>query len=323
MKLCSIERIKSVETHPNADSLDIATVLGYKAIVKRGQYKSGDLICFIQPDCVLPDAPWATFYKSKSSRTKAIKLRGSWSMGIIESLDNVGLFFRDSYEEGYEVSQILGVIKYEPPAPQSLDAKGLLPFGIFKTDEERFQNLENIPYGEIVDVSLKYDGSSASYAFKNDEFAICSRSLHLKEESLNKYTKIAKDLQIKEKLTAFCQNHKVNLCLRGEMFGSGIQGLENNPHSKKPLGFALFSVLNLDTLKYELKDSPFYFTKVAAELGLEAVKIAEENVALTPELINKYDELINKIDGNSFEGVVIKGKSFSFKVINKHYDSLK
>ena len=124
-------------------------------------------------------------------------------------------------------------------------------------------------------------------------------------------------------MTAFCQKHKVNLCLRGEMFGSGIQGLENNPHSKKPLGFALFSVLNLDTLKYELKDSPFYFTKVAAELGLEAVKIIEENVALTPELINKYDELINKIDGNSFEGVVIKGKSFSFKVINKHYDSLK
>jgi RNA ligase (TIGR02306 family) len=323
MKLCSIERIKSVDTHPNADSLDIATVLGYKAIVKRGQYKNGDLICFIQPDCVLPDAPWATFYKSKSSRTKAIKLRGSWSLGIIESLDNVGLFSRDSLEEGYEVSQILGITKYEPPAPRNLDAKGLLPFGIFKTDEERFQNLESIPYGEIVDVSLKYDGSSASYAFKNDEFAICSRSLQLKEECFNKYTKIAQDLQIKEKLTAFCQKHKVNLCLRGEMFGSGIQGLENNPHSKKPLGFALFSVLNLDTLKYELKDSPFYFTKVAAELGLEAVKIIEENVALTPELINKYDELINKVDGNHFEGVVIKGNSFSFKVINKHYDSLK
>ena len=86
MKLASIERILEVLKHPNADALDIVKVLGYQCIVKKDQYKVGDLVVFIQPDTVLPDAEWSAFYKSKSNRVKAIKLRGSWSMGIVESL---------------------------------------------------------------------------------------------------------------------------------------------------------------------------------------------------------------------------------------------
>jgi hypothetical protein len=48
-----------------------------------------------------------------------------------------------------------------------------------------------------------------------------------------------------------------------------------------------------------------------------------ERTVLTRELINKYDHELETIDGKPFEGVVVKGKDFSFKIINKHYDAKK
>ena len=90
MPLASIQRIYSVEKHPNADSLSICGILGYRCITKLDQYKVGDLVVFVEPDTVLPQVPWSVFYRSKSNRVKAVRLRGEWSEGIIESVTNVG-----------------------------------------------------------------------------------------------------------------------------------------------------------------------------------------------------------------------------------------
>ena len=135
MILASIQRIKAIEKHPNADLLDIATVLNYKAIVKRDQFKVGDLIVFIEPDSVLPQVPWSVMYRSKSNRVKAIRLRGEWSFGIVESMENVGLYYDPEhgyqrFSEGDDVTEILGVTKYEPPMPQDLSAAGVYGYGI-------------------------------------------------------------------------------------------------------------------------------------------------------------------------------------------------
>src|ERR1017187_5871037 len=106
MKLASIERIKKVTKHNNADSLDIVEVLGFNVIVKLGQFKENDLVVFIQPDTILPNEKWAEFYKAKSSRVKAIKLRQVWSQGIIESLSILPSSL-ENFKEGDEVSQVL------------------------------------------------------------------------------------------------------------------------------------------------------------------------------------------------------------------------
>lgn len=325
MKLASIEKIIAVLPHPNADMLEIVKVLGYQAIVKKGAFHENEFVVFIQPDTVLPDAAWAAFYKSKSNRVKAIRLRGQWSMGIVEPLT---LLNKESYTEGEEVSELLGITKYEPPVPQNLDAKGNLPHGLGKTDEERYQNIRDLPFGEVVDVTLKIDGSSLTvYSFDEDigvDAGITSRTLSLKPECENNYTRVVKKNDILNKLVSFCHENKVNLALRGEMYGQNIQGFAHNPHAKKNLSFALFNVFNLDTKQYEGPESPFYYEKVAQQLGIEAVPMLEKGVILTRELIKKYDEDLTAINGQPFEGVVIKmtgGRSF--KVINKDYDSKK
>ena len=326
MKLASIEKILEVVNHPNADLLDVVTVLGYKAIVKRNQYKVNDLVVFIQPDVVLPDAEWSAFYKAKSNRVKAIRLRGTWSMGIVENLSIIK-YNTFPCEEGYEVSGILGITKYEPPLPQDLSAKGHLPFGLTKTDEERYQNLD-IPYGDICDITLKVDGSSCSIYCKNVDgelvTGVTSRSLELKQDCENKYVTTVKKLNLLEKLKEYCSKYKVNLALRGELYGGGIQQFKHNPHASKPLGFALFNVYNLDTLKYEGFGDTHYYEKVAQELNIETVPMIEKGAVITPELIKKYDEDLEVLNGVPFEGVVCKLKDGnSFKIINKKYDSQK
>jgi RNA ligase (TIGR02306 family) len=329
MKLASIELISEIHPHPNADKLELAKVLGYTCIVEKDKYKVGDAVVLIQPDTVLPDKPWAEVFKKKSGRTKAIKLRGVWSFGIVMPTST---FFDEtlvhSYLPGTEVSHLIDVTKYEAPQPQQLDAKGHLPFGLGKTDEERYQNILDLPFGEKVDVTLKIDGQSATYYCRKDRetgewhTGICSRSLELKPECSNNYTRINLKYDILSKLLNYCSFRDVSLALRGEIYGSGIQGHAANPHSKLPLDFAAFSVYNFDTFQYENTADEHNYQAVCGAMWLPMVPTVAV-ATLTPELIKHYAEDISEIDGKPFEGVVIKHSKGSFKVINLGYDERK
>jgi RNA ligase (TIGR02306 family) len=54
--LPQVVKIEKIEKHPNADKLDIATVLGdYPVIIKRDEYKVGDVAAYIPIDSIVPD----------------------------------------------------------------------------------------------------------------------------------------------------------------------------------------------------------------------------------------------------------------------------
>jgi len=318
--LARVERILSIEPHDNADTLSVATVLGFGAIIRTGDFQVGDLICFIFPDTVLPSAPWSEPFLKRGSRVKAIKLRGIWSFGIVLPLKTFDL---DGATEGTDIADIIGVTKYEPPAPKDMNAKGALPHGIMKTDEDNCRGIRRIPYGSLVDITLKIDGQSATYFYKNGEIGICSRSLEIKEDGNNNYTSVNSKYGILDKLRQYCEAHKVNLAIRGEIYGANVQGFANNPHAKLPLSFAVFSILNLDTLKYTNPGDEHYFINVAKATDLLTVPIIQTQVVLTPELIEYYAKEITQLNGLPFEGVVAKGKDFSCKIINLDYDSKK
>lgn len=325
--LASIQKIVSVEKHPNADALSLCGVLGYICITKLDQYKVGDLICFVEPDTILPEKPWSVFYRSKSSRVKSIRLRNFWSQGVIETLENVG--YTGPIEEGLDISEQIGVTKYEPPTPQDLNAKGLLPFGIPKTDENRLESMRDIPWGATVDVLLKIDGQSASYFWHLDDDGVVhegvlGRTMEYKTDCINNYTQNLANLDILNKLSTFCRAKGLRgICVRGESHGKGIQKFANNPHAKLNLGWAMFSVWLTHEKRYARKGDPFYFLNIAEELRLPTVPVIERDVPLTRELAQRYTQDLEALNGQPFEGVVLQGDFGSCKCINKKYDSLK
>ncbi len=334
MPLASIQLILNVSRHPNADLLDVVQVLGYECIVRKGEWAVGDYCVFFEPDCVLPDQPWAAFYKNRSSRVKAIKLRNVWSFGVVEKPERVGYKGPlNSSVVGLNISEAMGVTKYEPPAPQDLACAGPYSLGIPKTDEERYQSIEKLPLGEVCDVTLKIDGQSFSAICKlpgpDQELlkAIGGRTMLYKLESSNNYTRNENAYGVINKLDFFCRQHQVSLCIRGEQYGMGIQKNDWNIHSKMHLSLAFFSTWMIDERRYARKGDPYYIFNIAKELELPTVAVLEENVVLTMELIRKYAEMelldINGKCFGPFEGVVINWKGGSFKVINLFYDSHK
>lgn len=327
MKDATVEIIGEISQHPNADNLEILSVLGFNCVARKGVHKKGGKIVFVRPDSILPIEDWSEKYRLYCpKRVRAIKLRGEWSEGLIINLDDVP-FDIVNIPVGEDVSQLLKITHYEPPISQELNIYGELPFGIGKTDEERVENIENIylPFNEPVDISLKIDGQSCSffYNIEQDRFGVLARNFELKEEFHNNYTDHVERYDIKNKLIAFCKKHNVSLCLRGESYGMGIQKNPLNPSSKKNKGWMMFSVYNISERKYCEKGSEFYFENVGAELDLPIVPIIQHDIPFTQAIIDDYGKNLTMIDSNYFEGVVIKHRNGSFKIINKFYDSKK
>ncbi|GAA6622821.1 RNA ligase family protein [Scytonema sp. NUACC26] len=322
MNLATVETIVDIFPHPDpeVERLEIAKVLEYTCVVAKGLLLPGDKVILIQPDSVLPNTEWAAIYSKYGKRVRAQKICGFYSFGIVESMN---LLEDTDYPVGTDVAELLSIVKYDALIPDEGGKPGL-PFAIAKTDETNWQNVRNLNdyYGQLVDVTLKVDGQSCSFFYKDGEFGILSRNQQFDPSVINNYTIHVGQLNLYSKLASYCETHSINICLRGESYGQGIQNNKNNPHSKLHKSIAFYNVWLIDEMRYAYKGDKHYFLDVCRELELPTVDILEENVVLNCELIVKYSE-VEKINEQSFEGVVIKGGDFSFKVINKPYDSKK
>ncbi|MEM7578782.1 MAG: RNA ligase, partial [Cyanobacteria bacterium P01_A01_bin.80] len=79
--------INRVESHPNADRLDIISMsgMGYQVISAKGNFKVGDLAFYFPIDSVIPDKYVEEFGIGSYYRKKlrAAKLRGIFSEGLL------------------------------------------------------------------------------------------------------------------------------------------------------------------------------------------------------------------------------------------------
>ncbi|CAF1239201.1 unnamed protein product [Rotaria magnacalcarata] len=326
MKIATVERIVSVRNHPNADRLDLVSILGYQCITPRDSFLPEQLVIFIQPDSVLPnDQVWAQSYlKYARPRVRAMKLRDEWSEGLIVPLTEN----EKDFKEGDDVAEQLGIKHFEPVIVQDpTSVLGPLPFSIPKTDEERIENFQNnLPWNELVDVTKKIDGTSCSvyYSHEKKQFGVCGRNCEYDLTKSNNFTHIVSKYSLKYCLTNFCEQNHISLVLRGELYGDGIQNRANNLHCTQPLQWAIFSIylFSIDGKqgRYTRRktDNLFYSIKLAEHLNLPHVPVIESQVPLTQQLIDKYS---CEVDLSFGEGVVIQHDHGSFKIINKKYDA--
>lgn len=198
-KLATIRTISDITPIANADKIEVAHVDGWQVVVKKDEFKVGDKVVYVEIDSKMPEKPEYSFLESRKYVVKTIKLRGQISQGLILPLS---VLPDGKYNEGKDVTNILGITKYDPEAEvensvvgrnqkkqngflsfmlkskyfrriyfkifKKKKVSGKFPEWIHKTDEERIQNLtklfEFLKENKIaLSQTEKIDGTSATY----------------------------------------------------------------------------------------------------------------------------------------------------------------
>lgn len=331
-KMATIRKISDVVAIPDAEFICAYVVDGWKIVDKVGKYSVGELVVMCEIDSWIPSrvAPFLTkpdkFPKEyngvQGERLKTIRLRGQLSQGLVLPLSVLGkpeeIFSINEDIIGLDVSEQLGIIKWEPPedAGTVRNAKGSFPHFLRKTDQERVQNLTREiaeRAGESFEVTVKIDGSSLTAYHYNSEVGVCSRNIELKEDEGNAFWAIARKEQLLEKL----QSTGRNLAIQGELTAPNIQS--NHERVTKP-EFHCFSIFDIDSQEYLLPEER---RQLCATLGIPHVKIIDNNFILC----HTVDQLLEMAEGEGMnqgvkrEGLVFKSNvsQFSFKTVSNTY----
>jgi len=102
-------RCGKIERIEGADSIALMSVLGWKVIVKIGEFAEGDLCVFFEIDARLPQQEWSAFMASRKYKVKTMKLG---RFGVISQGLALPLSVFDAEipkKEGVDVTDLLGV----------------------------------------------------------------------------------------------------------------------------------------------------------------------------------------------------------------------
>ena len=285
-----VTRIRAIEVHPNATALEIAKVYDWSVVVRKGEFIEGDLVIYVPVDSILPQDlensifPPDSKIKLKNSRIRSIKIRGQISQGmIINTADVVEYIGQSKYGPEEDVSNQLGISKYEPPVNE-------LPFYMRVKSKKKgnpefkkYTDIENFKYYdrlfqeyEPVYISEKLHGTSFRagwFPMQKDniwkkikdyfgflpkwEFCWGSRTVqvqikgshggfHSVEQGVNfddVYTEMVHKYNLKEKIP-------LGYAIYGEIVGDGIQkgytyGCQPGEHK-----LYLYDIMNTTTGKY-------------------------------------------------------------------------
>lgn len=332
-KLVTIQEIKELRPIENADRIEIAEVMGWKLIVKKGEFKVGDLGVYFEVDSFIPMDPKYEFlskssyrnneYMGEGYRVKTMVMRGQISQGLMLPLDNYPELIGVSV--GDDVTDKLGVIKWEMPEVMgNLGIEvGQKPFGIPTTNELRAQSNEellNMMQGKDYYITTKIDGTSCTIYNKDGKVGVCGRNHEYKDTNDSNMWGYFHRKGLVEKISKLDRN----LAFQGELAGPGIQG---NRLKLREHEYYLFDIFDIDTRKYL---NYFEMLELSSELGMQIAYVEEVGESFNYNL----DELLEKargkyISGIDKEGIVIRPKypeyvvelctKLSLKVINNDF----
>lgn len=333
-KMATIRKIDALRPIDGADAIECAVVGGWTVVTKKGEYNVGDLAVYCEIDSFIPSAiaPYLTkpghyaktFEGVEGERLRTVKLRGQLSQGLLLPYATCGKICA----EGEDVSELLGIVKYEAPVPAELagEVKGMFPSVIPKTDQERIQNLkvelaEWLTNDELHwEVTEKLEGSSMTVYMRDGEVGVCSRNLDLKPNADNSLWRAANKYNLPAKLIGIGRN----IAIQGEIVGNGIQG---NIYQMRDQDFLVYDIYDIDAGRYF---TPGERKTFVAEHGLNHCPVLAYSARLTDTLgLINMDQILKFAEGKSVmgmigcerEGLVFKchEKQVSFKAISNKY----
>lgn len=241
----TIERINSVEDHPNADRLEVVQVLGYTVVVQKGAYKVGDAGIYFPPDMLLPEdvavrlgvkqylkhAVYPGDGMKTQCRVSACRLRGVPSFGFLQGPINgkYGLDVTDQYDGR----------KYHPPV-RVLGGDCLPPLDAFHqyTSIENIRNHPGVFTDEMVRITEKIHGTNVRLGIIDGELVAGSHKTRRVEGDPR--TMYWKPMEIVEPILRELSGLKrSNVIVFGEIFGQGIQDMD---YGQPVPGFRAFDI---------------------------------------------------------------------------------
>ena len=302
-----VVRIEKVEKHPDADALDVCTVLGdYPVITKRNEYKVGDLASYIPIDSIVPDNNDFHFLcplnkekyeefvgqdlvtkerilgpkfpvgsvPEKYRRIKAKRIRGIYSQGMLVQVPRLAFPFY--LIEGDSVVEELELKKWEEEEEENLP-------GLKKT---RGTNAEKAPQGWAIP-HYDIDGIRKYVDCLGEaEEIVLTEKLHgsnagfshdgtrLWVKSRNYYKKMDEDDMWWDIALRYDLESKLaqqpGLVFFGEVYGQ-VKGFRYDTviaEGRLMTKVRFFDVFNTKTMRYLNYDDR---VKVLAELGLDTV----------------------------------------------------
>lgn len=277
--LASIEKILKIESIPDASNIELAFVLGWQVVVKKNEFKVGDLCVYIQIDTVVPEKEEFEFLRERKFRVRTIKLRKQLSQGLIGTIETF-LHTTDygKFKEGKDVTELIGVQKYEKPDNNPIIEKPRMPkiwykkwIYLFKynilykffpallpktrtpfpknlvsiTDEERIQNIPRTltDYeAKVFHAREKLDGSSITIihnrVFGKSKFRICSRRFELHDKK-NDWYRVFVDTDFERHIKALVEYYGTDdIIVQGECIGK----FNGNHHNLKNDEIRLFNI---------------------------------------------------------------------------------
>ena len=352
MNLASVQKILKITPIDGADNIETATVLGWEIVVKKNEYKVGDLAVYIQIDTVVPDKPEFEFLRARDFRVRTIKLRKQISQGLLIPISTVP---KKYHKEDTDVTEIIGVKKYSKPENLSSNVRNIktpktwfgrlkqrflfnVVFKIFpslkdklypltrkdfptelvsKTDEERIQN---IPWvldkykGKIFVVSEKLDGSSITIINDAKKLRICSRNNEFLTDD-NEWSKVVEETNFKQHIDSLVEHYDTNnIIVQGEYIGKP----QGNIYKLENNEIRLFNIIVNGTI---INQREFYHV-------CNLYKIPSCPIIESLTLNHSLEELLKLAEAKSIlnknverEGIVLRciEDNLSFKVISNKF----
>ena len=327
--LAKIAKIQAINPIEGYDRVELATVENYPVIVQKGLYEPGDLVVYVGYDTLLPIRDEFEFLRKSSYskmydmfRIRNMSMCGVYSSGIVFSLDILPANVRQA--EGVDVSEVLGIQKYDPEIAADVKVSylppkrfkwinkkmgryawyrklffvkvggGNYPETVSKSDETNIEKIfghlkEKHPISRYY-VTEKMEGMAGAWLLRGRkrEYRVYSHNTSRSTGNHDAWGRAG----IAYNLEKILRSEKENYAIQGELVGPGIQG---NIYKLPTVVLFVYKVTNVTTGKAL---NAVELEQFCSKHKLSMVPVIEWDVPLKKTL----DEMLTHCEGKSVVG---------------------